>query len=315
MNKNELISYLNEVDLKETHVELIYFQKYKRNKNFDIEKISFKKDEHGQSYLLSLINCIVYNQLEPLESIENYTGDNLKVTCDKIPLINTMIEESWKNFLNDIEMSDDNKIKGKINGYMVICKDNKSNADFGFCKFSNPKIAKKNKKSAVYKLSSHDELTEFNEDIEKLYLNCDFLWVHDNLYTFNLKIENIFPLHQSLETVKAKVIDKVSQKYSNVFSNENFIEMLQKTKALKTFNNFSFERLNLLSITSSKLEIITDFQIKINEEQQLVIEDDSDYKNLMLFLTSKIDCCKYNKTVMRVTPYDKFKKADDVSES
>ena len=69
-------------------------------------------------YAKSLIDMIIKYQLGKINEIKEYTGENVKVSCDSIETSNELVKEQWDYFVMDMASASDEKIKGKYHGYV-----------------------------------------------------------------------------------------------------------------------------------------------------------------------------------------------------
>ena len=57
---------------------------------------------------------VVKYQLDKITEIKDYTGENTKVSCDRIETNNVLVKEQWDYFVEDIHVLRMKKLKGNI---------------------------------------------------------------------------------------------------------------------------------------------------------------------------------------------------------
>lgn len=125
-------------------------------------------------------------QITPIETVQEYDGDNTKVSCDKIALDHELISIPWTIFVRALGSSSDEEIKEKINGYVLFGESQDSeNNTITFIKTANPFTNLTNKKSVVFTTTAQDELDMFTDTVCILFLNADILVIGTIIYTFN----------------------------------------------------------------------------------------------------------------------------------
>ena len=87
--------------------------------------------------------------------MQDYDGENSKISCDKLLLTNELISEQWKLFSQAVVVSSDQKMDGKINGYILYGHPSEhGDKSVTFIKVANPITKLTNKKSVVFFINS-----------------------------------------------------------------------------------------------------------------------------------------------------------------
>lgn len=148
-------------------------------------------------YARNLLNATKTYQVDQISEVQDYDGENSKVSCDKLLLTNELVSEQWKLFTQAVATSSDQKIKGKINGY-ILCGQPSEDGDkpVTFVKVANPITKLTNKKSVVFSANANDELDLITDDVCRLYLTVDFIAYEGAMYTFNHTFETVFNLEK-----------------------------------------------------------------------------------------------------------------------
>lgn len=85
MDKNKLIETLISSKDNEYNWNLYFFKIDRRNSNpYIAYKIRFKNDQYIIEYAKTLVDMVVKYQLEKIKEIKDYTGENTKVSCDRL---------------------------------------------------------------------------------------------------------------------------------------------------------------------------------------------------------------------------------------
>lgn len=161
-------------------------------------KIRFKNDEYLLTYAKTLMDCVNTYQIFPIETVQEYDGENTKVSCDKIALANELISTQWTNFVDAFGKATDEKIKGKINGYVLFGEDKSNKGQtITFIKTANPITNLTNKKSIVFTSTVDDKLEMFSDTVCRLFLNTDIIVTNQTMYTYNHNFETLFDLEKN----------------------------------------------------------------------------------------------------------------------
>ena len=175
---------------------LFFFKTDKRNKQpYKVFKVRFKNANYLNTYAANLIETVGKFQIGPISDVQDYDGENSKVSCDKIELSNPLISEQWALFTEAVAKATDSKADGRINGYILYGQPLKEeDKPITFVKVANPITKLTNKKSVVFTTTASDELELMSDDVCRLYLTSDFIVFDGILYTFNHTFETIFNL-------------------------------------------------------------------------------------------------------------------------
>ena len=113
----EILATACSSDNADNFVWSMYFYKIDRRAKghpYKFYKIRFKNVAYLLSYAKSLMESVSNYQISPIEVVQEYDGENTKVSCDKIALENELISAQWTSFVTAFENATEEKIKGKI---------------------------------------------------------------------------------------------------------------------------------------------------------------------------------------------------------
>ena len=200
MSKQFLQSVFSKIE-NDNYVWSLYFFRIDhrgRQQPYLTYKVRFKNNTYLPTYANSLINATRRFQIEPLSCVQDYDGENTKVTCDKISVENALISEQWNSFFNSDSAATDKKIKGSLQGYILTGQPTNSELiPITFVKIANP-ITKVNSKKSIVFTDSNDELDLMSDDVYRLYLTVDFIVLNKVMYTFNHSFEKLFNIEKTM---------------------------------------------------------------------------------------------------------------------
>ena len=268
---------------KDSYSWALYFFKIdKRAKQpFKTNKVRFKNDAYLLQYAKNLLSATEAFQIDQISEVQDYNGENSKVSCDKLLLSNELISEQWQLFTQAVVASSDQKIDGKINGYILYGQpSDDGDKPVTFVKVANPITKLANKKSVVFSATADDELDLITDDVCRLYLTVDFIAYDGTMYTFNHTFETVFNLEKTMAKVKQSAIDEIAG--TDVFSDvDSFKSLALQYKSSRTFITLKLERINRIKNKRSRksvadmlhlpLDCNGDFAITTAEEASLLI--------------------------------------------
>ena len=144
MSKETLLDVCN-TDKAELYTWSMFFYKIDRRSREQPYKF------YKVRYAKSLMGSVNKFQITPIEAVQEYDGANTKVSCDKIVLDHELIASPWTRFVHALGFASDDKIKGKINGYVLFgeSQDAEDNS-ITFIKTANPITNLTNKRSVIF---------------------------------------------------------------------------------------------------------------------------------------------------------------------
>ena len=122
MSKETLLNVCN-TDNAEHYIWSMFFYKIDRRSReqpYKFHKVRFKNDQYLLAYAKSLMDSVNKFQITPIEAVQEYDGANTKVSCDEIALNHELISSPWTSFVQALGSASDDKVKGKINGYVLF---------------------------------------------------------------------------------------------------------------------------------------------------------------------------------------------------
>lgn len=268
---------------------LYFFKIDRRSKNpYIVHKVRFKKTGVLQSYAKALMEAVGKYQIEKLEKIQTYTGDNSKVTCDKISLKNEIVKEQWEYLFDDMAEASDMQIKGKYNGYILtgIPKD-EDKKSVTVIKMANPVIEMKKQKNIVFHFTEEEELDLVSDDICRLYMDVDMAIIEDDLYAFNLKVETLFNMENTMKKIKERSIEQMLK--TNAFSDDNkFNEFAKAYTSPRTFVTLSQERMKKLKNKKTRADVAKILELEIDDHGKICFTNKEDASVLIRYICFKI---------------------------
>lgn len=249
-------------------------------------KIKMRDVSLISNYAKNLLSCVSNYQLNKITNIEDYDGQNTKLTCDKISTNNDLIKENWDNLASQIIDPTTTEIKNKIKGYVVVGQPKVENLpSFSLFKVANPLFKVSDKKSLVFR-KNNDELDPFNDSLYRLNLTIDFFVIGETLYTLNYKFEDIFDLEKTLQKLKGDAVDKILN-LSCFYGNE-FKEYLSSYAHPKTFITLNQERLDRMQIISERKLIAQRLHLDLNDNNEFINLDSKKSLLLIKYLCYKV---------------------------
>lgn len=289
MDKELLVEMLEDIERSSYSWALYFFKIDRRNNNpYTAYKVRFKNDRYLPEYAQSLVNMIVKHQLGKRTEIKDYTGENTKVSCDKIETSNELVKEQWDYFVRDIADASDEKVEGKYHGYVLEGTTTSNSAkSLIFLKMANPIINLKNKRSAVFTFDENSELAEMSDEVCKLHMDTDCIVVDEAMYSFNYKFEDLFNIEKTMQKVKHKALEEIVS--IDAFDNiEEFEQMARAYKSPRTFITLKSERVERIKNKTKRKKVASMLKIEVNDEGKFVFKNDEEVSLLLRYLCFKV---------------------------
>lgn len=274
---------------------LYLFKMDKRSKEnpYLVYRLLFRNDDYFPAYVKNLLYAIKKYQIDPIEKVEEYNGENTKVSCDKIPLSDLDIKDAWDKFADRIGNASQEKARGKIAGYIVSGRPAISADDsikpVIFIKFGNPVVSLNTKRFALYKPSSLDNVLDmFNDEMYRLYLQSDVIVYEDNLYAFNHSFEAFFDMQKTMDTIKQNAIEKISEKVEAFSDVEQFKKFAKSYKSSRTFLTLAESRLKELDDDTGRADIVRKLHLEFDTSRKIIIGTDDEASLFIRYLCYKI---------------------------
>ena len=286
MNKEALIEAMTTAQTDYVW-ELYYFRiNRRRNNPYVTYKVKFRQDTYLGEYANNLLSSVKTYQLDKISDIQEYNGENTKISCDYLSLDSPLIKDNWLNFYNSIVTPSNEKVKGKIQGYLLTGKpatgDGKS---ITFFKVGNP-IMKLSTNKARFFLCNNDELDAITDDYCRLYLNADFLVYDSSLYTFNLNFERIFDIEKTMKKVKEDAIITIANT-DIVADVEQFKIQAKEYRSARTFITIAQDRIDMIKDIEQRIVIANKLKLTLDENNKFVLDDSESASRFIRFLCYK----------------------------
>lgn len=305
MSKEVLISKLSEIDTANYSWNIYFFNIDNRSRStnpFKVNKVKFKKTNYLNQYVNNSLHAIYEYQVMQISEVQEYNGENTKISCDKIDLNSPLIDTQWSHLKEAVRHSSDNEIKGKIHGYLLEGNKTTQNSETDsiiLVKLANP-IANLNTKKAVIFTSSDNELDLLSDDMYRLYLTTDFIITNNTMYTFNHSFEKVFALENTMKKVKDNAIIKIID--SNCFAdNEEFKTLANSYSSSRTFVSLNNERMQKLQTQDGISYIAATLNIELDENGKFSNLNEENTGKLIQYLCYKIIKDDESKNLMRVS--------------
>lgn len=289
MSKEILITTCNS-DNADNYVWSMCFYKIDRRANqpYKFYKIRFKNDQYLLTYARSLMGCVNAYQISPIEAVQEYDGENTKVSCDKIALANELISAQWTSFVTAFGKATEEKISGKVNGYALFGEPkNDEGQTITFIKTANPITNLTNKKSVVFTTTANDELEMFSDTVCRLFLNTDIVVIGQTMYTYNHNFEALFDLEKTMAKVKVAAIDQMVETNS-IADPETFKTYASQYTSNRTFITLKKERIERVTDEQSRKDVASMLKIDLDESGEFIIDSKEKASFLIKYLCYKI---------------------------
>lgn len=290
MSKDILIAACNS-DNADNYVWSMYFYKIDRRAKgqpYKFYKVRFKNDQYLLTYAKSLMTCVSNYQIFPLETVQEYDGENTKVSCDKIALDNELISTQWTSFVTGFGKAAEEKVSGRINGYVLFgISKTEENKTITFIKTANPITNLTNKKSVVFTANANDELEMFSDTVCRLFLNTDIVVVGQTMYTYNHNFEALFDLEKTMAKVKVVAIDQMVATDA-IADPEAFKTYAYQYTSNRTFITLKQERIDRVTDKRKRKAVASMLKIDLDESGDFIIDSKEKAAFLIKYLCYKI---------------------------
>ncbi len=272
MSKEIILQACDSAQVGNYKWDLYYFRvDRKRNNPYMTFKVRFKNDTYMSDYANNLLNSIKFFQLGKVNDVQEYNGENTKISCDKLALNSELIKTNWDLFLSSIINPGEEKFKGKVQGYLLV---GKSLAEDGksitFVKTGNPLIKLSDNKAHFYRCTE-DELDVVTDEYCRLYLTTDFIIYNNILYTFNLNFEKIFNIEKTMLRIKESRIEKIALTQA-IADEDVFKRFAKEYKSAKTFVTLKQERIDKIQDNAKRHEVATMLNIELDDNNKFIID-------------------------------------------
>lgn len=288
MSKEYLLKTMQNVNI-DSYTWTLYFLKMDGRKPnpYFVYKHTFKNTSYLPDYISSLCDVVVKYQIESLDSIQVYNGENSKTSCDKLSIDNELIKVQWEKLHKSVAGAPREYIQGKYQGYIL---DGRPKSDtlpgIVMMKTGNPIISLDKKNSKVFKHSAANELDDITDELCRLYLLVDFMVIGNTLYTFNQNFEKVFKIEQTLHRIKNNAIEQIIA--VGAFKDAEEVQKLMNAyTSPKTFLTLREERVGKLADNEKRIEVAKLLTLQM-EDEQIVISTQEEANKLIKYLCYKI---------------------------
>lgn len=289
MDKKSLVKALEQIGTNSYSWALYFFKIDRRNNNpYTMYKVRFKNNHYLPQYAKSLVGMVVKYQLGKINEIKEYTGENTKISCDRIETSNELVKEQWDYFVRDIAAASDEKVDEKYYGYVLegvpVNGDEKAVA---FLKMANPIINLKNKRNAIFTFDDNSELAEMSDEVCKLYMNVDCIVVDEKIYSFNYKFEDLFNIEKTMQKVKSKALKEILA--IDAFEDkEEFEQMARAYKSPRTFITLKSEKMERIKNKTKRRKVASMLKIDVSDDGKFLFKNEEEVSLLIRYLCFKV---------------------------
>ena len=261
----------------------------RRNNNpYTTYKVRFKNVNYLSHYVKALIGMVTKYQLGKIHEIKEYTGENTKISCDRIETSNELVKEQWDYFVMDIATASDEKVDGKYHGYVLEgVPANRDEKTVAFLKMANPIINFRNKRSAVFTFDDNSELAEMSDEVCKLHMNVDCIVVDEKIYSFNYKFEDLFNIEKTMQKIKSKALEEIFA-IDAFESKEEFERMARAYKSPRTFITLKSEKLERIKSKAKRRKVANMLNIDVSDDGKFLFKNDEEISLLIRYLCFKV---------------------------
>ena len=289
MDKKLLVKALELIGVNSYSWALYFFKIDRRNNNpYTMYKVRFKNNHYLPQYAKSLAGMVVKYQLEKVNKIKEYTGENTKISCDRIETSNELVKEQWDYFVMDIANAADEKVDGKYHGYVLEgVPANGDEKTVAFLKMANPIINLKNKRSAVFTFDDNSELAEMSDEVCKLHMNVDCIVIDEKIYSFNYKFEDLFNIEKTMQKVKSKALEEILA--IDAFEDkEEFEQMARAYKSPRTFITLKSEKMERIKNKTKRRKVASMLKIDVSDGGKFLFKNEEEVSLLIRYLCFKV---------------------------
>lgn len=288
MSKDYFLERMSALTSSEYNTELYFLKIDNRNQNpYFVFKHTFKNSNYLPDYINSLRETIIKYQIQPIEYVQEYDGQNSKTSCDKLSVDNQLISEQWNNLFSSVAGAPREQITGKYQGYLLNCQPKKDGLpSITIVKTGNPLISLAKKDSKVFRHTAADELEDLTDELCRLYLVADFIVVGKTMYAFNQKFEGIFRIEKTLHRLKMQAVEQIMN--TAAFCDAEKVQtFMSRYTSPKTFLTLKIQRVEKLKSFAGRDEIARLLGLK-TDEAKIVIDDQEQTNQLIKYLCYKI---------------------------
>ena len=307
MSKDLLMSKCNSTMTSTYSWALYFFIIDKRARQpYKAYKVRFKNDDYLTQYASTVMSTVEKYQINPIEKVQDYDGENTKISCDKIAVSNPLITEQWSKFVSSIAVASDSKFDGKVNGYILVGQPLSDEATpISFIKFANPIIKLANKKSVVFSATVENELDLISDDVYRLYLTVDAIVLNDEMYTFNHSFETPFGLEKTMAKLKQLAIEEIIT--TGAFADvDEFKALSNQYRSARTFISLNKERVNRIKDPHNRAQIATMLGLTLDGSGSFVVTTAEQASLLLRYLCFKIFQDNETKAVLEASTVTKI---------
>lgn len=290
MSKQILLDTLEEIADKKYTWNMYFFRVDNSKNPYAVHKVRFKNRDYLSSYVESLNNMIRKFQVSKIEEVQEYTGENSKVSCDKIALDNELIKDNWDCLVRDVQNSSDRRVGETYNGYIIEGQPINSELTCNsviMVKIANPIIKLENKKSVVFSFDDNHELISMTDDVCKLYMNVDFMVIDKILYTFNYRFEDMFRIEKTMKKIKQNAISRISD-LGAIQDTNVFCEYAKSYKSPRTFITLNEERMERIRNDEMRKKVSNLLEVELNPDGKFVFKSREEAYKLIKYLCFKL---------------------------
>lgn len=291
MSKQIIIDTLDKIKEGNYSWSMYFFKVDKRNTNpYAVHKVRFKNRDYLPVYVEKLAQMMRMYQISKIDKVEDYTGENSKVSCDKMSVDNELIKDNWDYLVEDVINSSDRKVGVKYNGYIVEGQpldEESGEENIIMVKIANPVINLQNRRSVVFTFDENQELASITDDVCKLYMDVDFIVIGESLYTFNYRFEDMFHIEKTMQKLKNNAVDKIVN-LAAIDNVDIFREYVKSYKSPRTFITINDDRMKRIEDARTRKKVAKMLELDLSSDGKFVFKNEEEAYKLVKYLCFKL---------------------------
>ena len=288
MSKEIITQFLQEA--KNSYTWNLYFLNYSKKRGQDVmvyesAKKRFSNHEALVNYVKSLINSVIYYQLEKSSDVEVYTGYNSKNVCDKLQITDELIHSNYSAFNQSLINNIESDRSASYKGYVIDGQSGNGVDSVSFIKLANPVVSISDKRSVAFKINSQESLDIIDGKICRLYLNVDSLRINSTLYNFTDNFERMFNVPSTRQNIKTRNIETILA--ADIISNPDEFKSQSTSIDARILQEIHPQRFAEIQRIEHREEVSRNYNIPLDQNGKFIPESKEQYTRLIRYLGYK----------------------------
>ena len=288
MSKEIITQFLQQA--KNSYTWNLYFINFSKKRGQDVlvyesAKKRFSNHEAFVNYVKSLINSVLYYQLEKSSDVEVYTGYNSKDVCDKIQITDELIQANFSAFNQALINTVDSDRGTSYKGYIIDGQSENGEDSISFIKLANPVVSISDKRSVAFKINGQENLDIIDGKICRLYLNVDSLRINSTFYNFTDNFERMFNVPSTRQNIKIRNIETILA--ADIISNPDEFKSQSMSIDARILQEIHLQRFVEVQRREHREEVSRNYNIPLDENGKFMPESKEQYIRLIKYLGYK----------------------------